>query len=147
MFDPTRINIVGYEEGSVCGRNGCKGVIELHPEEGCSCHINPPCSACTTPRAYCEECEWEESEDRIINDHVTNYDKDTGIFKDFGLRKLDVTKIDWYSLSHTHFSMVKEGCYPEGTTPTEVLEKVKGTFGGRFEYFKDGKFKYIAYTD
>lgn len=29
----------------------------------------------------------------------------------------------------------------------EVSKVVNGTFGGRFEYFSDGKFKFIAYTD
>lgn len=35
----------------------------------------------------------------------------------------------------------------EGYSPRHDDELVKGTFGGRFEYFRDGKFKYIAYTD
>lgn len=42
---------------------------------------------------------------------------------------------------------LEEGVYPEGATQTDVLAKVAGTFGGRFEYFRDGKFKYTAYTD
>jgi hypothetical protein len=29
----------------------------------------------------------------------------------------------------------------------DVRKEVDGTFGGRFEYFEDGKFKFIAYTD
>jgi len=49
----------GLYEGDVCNRNSCKGVIEEHPVENCSCHINPPCSACTEPREYCPECGWE----------------------------------------------------------------------------------------
>ena len=43
--------------------------------------------------------------------------------------------------------MIKEGVYPEGMTKEQVREKVKGSFGGRFESFGNGKFKYIAYTD
>ncbi len=54
---------IGYEEGDVCGRDGCKGILELHPVEGCSCHISAPCSACTTPSEYCPECGYEAKED------------------------------------------------------------------------------------
>lgn len=43
--------------------------------------------------------------------------------------------------------MIKEGVYPEHLTRQEVEKEVKGTFGGRFEHFGNGKFKYIAYTD
>jgi len=43
--------------------------------------------------------------------------------------------------------MIKEGVYPLHMSMEEVRQEVRGTFGGRFEYFKDGKFKYIAYTD
>lgn len=64
-----------------------------------------------------------------------------------GTRKLDPTKIDFHSLRHSSCSMIKRGVYPPGTTQHEVEEKVRGTFGGRFNYFRDGKFEYIAYTD
>lgn len=62
-------------------------------------------------------------------------------------RKLDNTKIDWTTHNHTHFTMLVKGVYPSGTTRQEVEELVKGTFGGRFNYFENGKFEYIAYTD
>lgn len=48
---------------------------------------------------------------------------------------------------HTASSQICEGVYPEGVSRTEVENVVRGTFGGRFEYFSNGKFKYIAYTD
>lgn len=60
---------------------------------------------------------------------------------------LDASKIDFHSRTHTHFSMVKEGVYPPGTSQSQVEAVVRGTFGGRFDYFRDGKFRYIAYTD
>lgn len=61
--------------------------------------------------------------------------------------ELDPTKISWKSKPHSNSSMIKEGIYPEGTSRQEVEKEVAGTFGGRFEHFGDGKFKYIAYTD
>lgn len=137
----------GVEEGDVCGRNGCEGVIEVHPVEGCSCHISPPCSACTKPRNFCPECGWELADDEVFNDYLVNVDHETGSFRFWEPRPLDPTKIDWRSSSHTNSSMIKEGVYPPGTTSGEVRKLVDGTFGGRFEYFKDGKFKFIAYTD
>jgi hypothetical protein len=64
-----------------------------------------------------------------------------------GTRKLDQTKIDFHSKPHSSCSMIKEGVYPKGTTREEVEAKVAGTFGGRFERFGCGEFRYIAYTD
>ena len=55
----------GYLDGDICNRNGCQGVIQEHPVENCSCHINPPCSACTSPREYCDICGWEAENDEV----------------------------------------------------------------------------------
>ena len=142
----------GYAEGDVCNRYEfvgpyCKGVIQTHPSEGCSCHINPPCSSCTAPRNFCPVCEWEEKNDMPFNDHIVNVDPKTGVFKHYEWRKLDNSKIDWHSKEHTSSSMIKEGVYPAGTTQDEVRKLVDGTFGGRFEHFGKGHFKFIAYTD
>lgn len=139
----------GYAEGETCNRDGCDGVIEIHPSDNCSCHISPPCSACTAPRNFCPECGWEESDEEVLhmNDHVVRVDKASGMYTSWTLRPLDGTKVDWHNKSHSHCSMIKEGVYPPGTTMEEVRKLVDGTFGGRFEYFRDGKFKFIAYTD
>lgn len=50
---------VGYDEGSVCNRDGCMGIIQQQDSGGCSCHINPPCSSCCNDSQYCGECGWE----------------------------------------------------------------------------------------
>lgn len=53
--------LLGTEEGEVCARNGCVGVIALGYEgDGCSCHINPPCNYCLSSYRHCPECEWDE---------------------------------------------------------------------------------------
>jgi hypothetical protein len=62
-------------------------------------------------------------------------------------RELDPTKIDWRNKSHTSATMIKEGVYPPSATREEVEALVRGTFGGRFESFDNGRFRYIAYTD
>lgn len=48
----------GYEEGEVCGRGGCNGVIELPEVEGCTCFQSAPCDACTSNYFTCPVCGW-----------------------------------------------------------------------------------------
>ncbi len=69
----------GYILGDVCNREGCIGIIKEHNKEGCcSCHINPPCSYCTEPVAYCEVCCWDEAEEnREIYNRVASKLSDT----------------------------------------------------------------------
>lgn len=138
---------LGFEEGARCNRRGCLGNIAIADVEGCSCHISPPCGACTSPRAYCDTCGWQEKDDRVFNDAVVNEDPKTGVWRTWTPRPLDPTKVDWHSKPHSNSSMIKEGVYPETMTREEVEREVKGTFGGRFEYFNGGRFKYVAYTD
>lgn len=137
----------GYDEGSVCNRRGCQGVIEIHPSENCSCHIAPPCGSCTAPRNFCPKCGWEEADDVVENNFILNINKETGIARYFERRPLDASKIDYHILPHSHFSQICDGVYPDGTTKEQVREKVNGTFGGRFESFGGGKFSFVAYTD
>ncbi len=137
----------GHCDGETCKRNGCTGIIDTYPAENCSCHISPPCFACTSPRNFCQECDWQEKDDQVINDFVVSVDKKTGVHKSWEPRPLDPTKIDWRSLSHTNASMIKEGVYPSDATIDDVRKMVIGTFGGHFEHFGNGRFKYIAYTD
>lgn len=54
---------VGYEEGNVCGRDGCDGTITDAPVENCSCHISAPCSQCVENRFYCSKCDWRAKDD------------------------------------------------------------------------------------
>jgi len=136
---------LGYAEGDTCGRNGCAGVIALHRSENCSCHISPPCWSCTSPRGFCPVCEWEEKDDPLVVMEITTIYLRGGV--DRTKRILDPTKIDWRVEPHSGASQLCIGVYPDGTTSKEVEAKVKGTFGGRFKHFKDGRFEYVAYTD
>jgi len=132
-------------EGDKCPECG-EGTLSYERQQGiCSCHINPPCPACVDTPLVCSACGFKERV-AIVNDYRCVVGDDDN-FKSWRPRELDKTKIDWRSIPHTHFTMRLEGCYPEGTTAGQVEEKVKGTFGGRFEHFGDGKFTYIAYTD
>ncbi len=135
---------MGYhEEGDRCPEAGCKGMLEYPEVTGCSCHTNPPCSACTDNPLTCNKCGWEE--EAPTNKYVLVV---PGLYQcEYKPRKLDNTKIDYRRKMHTGSTMIKEGVYPEGTTHEDVRKEVNGTFGGRFEQFGGGRFKFIAYTD
>jgi len=58
----------GTEEGEICNRNGCKGIIEIIPDaelvdQGCSCHLSAPCEFCMNQHLACPECGWSENDD------------------------------------------------------------------------------------
>ena len=151
----------GNEKGEVCNRNGCVGIIAEHPTEtSCSCHINPPCSHCVDAREFCDTCGWDAQEEQIDkqqdrqanaspNDWGENYRIRQNRIHDMRSGKLPVEKIEYYTNSHTHFSMEHIGAFPKGTTRAEVEQKVQGSWGGRFTWWdaEAGIFDYIAYTD
>lgn len=143
----------GYlEEGDKCPNCRAGDLDWKHPDKevrgrGCSCHLSPPCSYCTGQVLHCDECGWFdiESDEQA---HVTLVPLSPGISMLVNKPKpLDSTKIDYRSKMHSASSMIKEGVYPEGATMEDVRKVVNGTFGGRFESFGDGRFKFIAYTD
>jgi hypothetical protein len=140
------MNKIGTEEGEVCGRNGCAGHIEYTKPDNCSCHISPPCHACTSTYLHCPDCDWEAKQ-YVLNDYVVTKNTKSQVYEAWKPRPLDPTKVDWHNKSHSNSSMIKEGVYPEGASMDDIRKLVDGTFGGRFEYFGGGKFKFIAYTD
>lgn len=151
------MNELGFCEGDVCARSGCEGIIETAPSENCSCHLSAPCSACTAPRLFCPECDWQEADEpKPEIKPITQAEKDvwTKWYKEQERLQnlpLDNTKVSWRNQTHTHASMIKEGVYPQSgddAADREMVRKeVNGTFGGIFAQFGDGRFKFIAYTD
>lgn len=136
-----------YEEGDRCPE--ChEGNLYYPPVQNCTCHINPPCSACTDRQLECDKCGYQPEEPEYKDLLVTPISYGVGIsMREYKPKPLDNSKIDYRVKMHTGFSQICEGVYPEGTTMAEVEKKVRGSFGGRFEHFGNGKFKYIAYTD
>ena len=136
-----------YEEGDRCPE--CfEGSLYYPPVENCSCHINAPCAACTNNELKCDKCGYQPEEPEYKDIPVTP--SVYGMFitqREYKPKPLDNSKIDYRIKMHTASSQICEGVYPEGVTSTEVENVVRGTFGGRFEYFGNGRFKYIAYTD
>lgn len=139
----------GDEKGQICNRDGCKGIIDEEEKGSCSCHICPPCSACTTPLEVCRECGWtaRDEENQNIPKMTESDKKFLASLREIQDRPLDPTRIDWKSYGRSNSSMTKKGVYPEGTAKAEVEKVVRGSFGGRFLSFGDGKFEYVAYTD
>ncbi len=140
----------GMEAGQVCWRNGCQGVIERASGEGCSCHINPPCGDCTEAREFCPVCGWDARDEvEHVNGFVckVNPADRGGAWLSWKPRPLDPRKIDYRIRPHSNSSQLCEGVYPDGTTRAEVEAVVRGTFGGRFNHFCNGRFEYVAYTD
>lgn len=58
----------GIFKGDVCGRDGCKGILDEHQPDrergGCTCFQNAPCSFCVDDRTYCPECDWGGSDEQ-----------------------------------------------------------------------------------
>lgn len=160
----TETTALGYLKGDKCNRNECKGNIDEHDKDGsCRCHINPPCSYCTTDTAYCPECGWQPADDikpvdpEIEKKNQEYYRKENERWREqreLFYRKYNgaepITELEMRTESHTHFSQKVIGVFPPNTeTRTSLLPKVNGTFGGRWESFipDRGSFSFIAYTD
>lgn len=159
---------IGYLKGEICNRDGCKGIIEEHDTEGCcSCHINPPCSYCTTSREYCSVCSWDGREEQIAHEKAITESytsagaigsfynsKEVNVYRENVIKMMDgkmprPNTLMYIDEGHTHFTMIKKGIFPVYMTKDQLVDKIKGTFGGRFVglNMQTGVFKYIAYTD
>lgn len=120
---------LGYYEGDQCNRDGCRGHIEMHPVENCSCHIAPPCSACTSLRMFCPGCGWEEKDDPMVVQEITTIHLGGPWGVERTKRVLDPTKIDYRIEMHSSSSQLCIGVYPPGVSSKEVEAVVRGTFG------------------
>lgn len=50
----------GFEEGAMCKRGGCAGMLFYDRAQNCNCHISPPCHACVDNPLTCTDCGWVE---------------------------------------------------------------------------------------
>jgi len=178
----------GYCVGEKCNRLGCAGIIDEHySDDGCSCHISPPCSYCTTPREYCPECEWDAQEEAQEQWRAQLDAQKTWLATPQGMeyqareiarqkKNDEASKLFWAKFrgevpadkfetvihAHTHFSQKVTGIFPakipNDTWPysatltairndSAIMDKIKGSFGGRFVTNTKQSFVYIAYTD
>ena len=49
------------EEGDKCAEPGCEGKLIYVKNGECTCHLHPPCWACTNSYLACDTC-YEEAE-------------------------------------------------------------------------------------
>ena len=56
---------LGLNEGDVCNRDECGGIMWLPPVKDCSCHISPPCAQCESNAIVCNECGADPFDDDV----------------------------------------------------------------------------------
>lgn len=111
-------DIQGYSEGEICNRNGCEGIIKEHEKESsCSCHLNPPCSHCTTSSEYCPVCEWDGQEEQ--NESQLAYHLNTETSKIFNEPKPVEDDGKLYDVVR-YFDNVLEAVVKKGISKTEA---------------------------
>ena len=141
------------EEGDVCPH--CDGTLEYIREMGCSCHISPPCSACTNAPLTCPDCGWKyEPEpcgpDTTVPKSQPNpwWDQWNEAFKrghtfPHGGRVFEVTHDGRSGSTH-----VVKGRYEGPVTPQDIIDRFgEGTFGHRGPTLAHGNFVYTKITD
>ena len=127
----------GYNEGEVCNRDGCTGIIEKPKGEGsCSCHSSPPCSYCTDSRSVCPECGWDGREEQIEAENKdtelylstkrkasnTERTSDKEILDAYsGGSPLD--KMQWFVSKRWHSGYEATGWKPPNVTREDIIKK------------------------
>lgn len=148
-----------WEEGNKCPNLDCTGHIVIdYPDGGCSCHINAPCSRCTSSFLVCDTCGEKEPEDDYLHVPVMAY-RSIGMgitelycknpSKDLGNCKR-IYDYDYDSSSGS--TMVYKGKYEGPVTPQDIIDALGvGTFGKRGPFLTGdkirGSFTYTKITD
>lgn len=135
-------------EGGECPE--CKGVMAFPPVENCSCHISPPCHACTSNLLTCSMCGLEqpiplnEEKYRLLDGCITEYCP-TQPTMELGNGKR-IFDYDYDSSSGS--TMVYRGSYKGDVTPQDIINAFgSGTFGHRGPTMNNGRFTYTLITD
>lgn len=159
---------MNIEEGCACPECG-EGKMEYPPVEGCSCHINPPCSACTDNRLACDSCGWKEPEPEYTYpppsaDETAYYEKWRKELEEAKKRGHTfphggrIFNVDYDSSSGS--TMAFKGEYEGPVTAKDIFDKIgDGTFGHRGPFLyprirdvadpeqQKGTFSYTKITD
>lgn len=140
-------------EGAKCPDAECDGTMEYPKIENCSCHINPPCFACSSAVLTCSECGHEDTPEPapeieygyrpfcsgVSERYVKNPSTDLGD----GKRIFDY---DYDGRSGS--TMVWRGKYEGPVTADDIINHFgDGTFGHRGPSIYNGNFLYTLITD
>lgn len=137
-----------FEEGDICPTAYCAGVLELPKVENCSCHISPPCGACTDNKLTCTACGEEiENEEPPVNHSVRP--KPFAPFAGHEYKIGEGKRL--YNVFYDGSSgstMVFRGKIEGNVTKNEIYEKLgDGTFGHRGPHIIGDTFTYTKITD
>lgn len=151
--------MVGWNDGEVCGEDGCNGLLH-QPEkvENCSCHINPPCSACVSNWPVCDECGRVAEAQPSTHTAPLTPEQEALLWKpmldeyraSMARRKIDEGKFvtDLHCNGSSGSTMVWTGGYEGPVTPEDIKNHFgDGTFGHRGPSMGGGRFRYTLITD
>ncbi len=136
------------DENSACP-DECGGVLHYPKVDNCSCHINPPCSACTDITLTCDNCGWEQEYLAPIDSSksyaLPEYKPFTGYeYQIAEGKRLHSVFYDGSSGS----TMVFKGKIEGDVSAQEIFEKLgDGTFGHRGPSIFGNTFTYTKITD
>lgn len=138
-----------------------KGYLEIddsHLEDrGCSCHIAPPCSACTDKGRFlvCNEC--GERVDLHENNKKTEGESlpptayrvpfNTVCSPKKTVDSLTRGIFNYLTFPGAYYFMYYKGFYPKDWTEEKLLEQFNVCFGYTGFVMKDGYFEIKVYTD
>lgn len=142
------------EEGCKCPE--ChEGTMAIPPTKNCSCHINPPCGACTEKLLTCDSCGWEfepEPPPAPTQSQVNSWAK--------YMEDMEAARQRGHAFSHggrvfnirydssSGSTMVFSGQYEGPVTAKDIFDHIgDGTFGHRGPSLSNGRFTYTKITD
>ena len=139
---------IEVSEGGKCPE--CDGKMVFPKVENCSCHINPPCSACVENRLTCDKCGWKY-EPPLSQELVRHIGGGLSeVIRTKPSRELGNGKrlLDYDYDSRSGSTMVWTGKYAGPVTAQDIIEAFgDGTFGHRGPWLDNGRFSYTQITD
>lgn len=135
------------EEAGGCPEQ-CGGHLHYPKVEDCSCHISPPCAACTDVCLTCGFCGWREplvpvrASETAVSTPWWDRPKPS---HDLGNGK---RIFDYGYDSRSGSTMVYRGRYEGEVTAADIIALLgDGTFGHRGPALSNGHFAYTKITD
>lgn len=138
--------MMNLDEGDKCPKK-CGGVLFYPPITNCSCHINPPCSACLSVKLTCNGCGEEIKGNSEIQPWFSYTQPGHSSRKVHQFRE-GVRIFNWGYDSSSGSTMVYTGEYEGEVTKEDIISYFgDGTFGHRGPSFYNGRFTYTKITD
>ena len=135
------------EEGDECSQ--CDGKMQIEVE-GCSCHISPPCSACTGAPLVCDSCGYEQEAEPLTTPITSLLTRDKYQPPKYKTTKERLDEMPDGVFNYTKFpstngwGMTVKGKMPDDMTRGEILKEVGICKYGvpSFKQFYNGNFEF-----